>query len=128
MSDTENPATYGVDPAAYICEWCEEETADGFSRTDGDWVPTCEGCREAPPRTPPMPPYGTPVVARHDIERFPHFTIPAGAHGVYAAGDVVMSDPVPGLEHWENAFIITQDDCEEGETLAAMFWRVFRPA
>jgi hypothetical protein len=55
MSDDTKPAhpfTDGVDPAAYTCERCEEETActaDGFTYDPGanEWVPTCVECREA---------------------------------------------------------------------------------
>jgi hypothetical protein len=34
-----------ADPAAYTCEWCEEETADGFSLEGDLWTPTCSDCR-----------------------------------------------------------------------------------
>lgn len=35
-----------ADPAAYTCEWCEEETADGFTWDAGEWCPSCEACRD----------------------------------------------------------------------------------
>jgi hypothetical protein len=39
-----------ADPAAYTCEDCLEETADGWTlrldAPDGPWIPTCWDCRE----------------------------------------------------------------------------------
>jgi hypothetical protein len=56
---------------------------------------------------PPSFQEGQRVEFAAELERPPHFTVPAGATGVVAYLDdslltILMDDPIPGLEPWDN--------------------------
>lgn len=61
------------------------------------------------------PAVGTRARLRHEVERFPHFLIEAGATGtvVEVSASLIalrMDDFVPGAEEWDNELCWTDED------------------
>lgn len=66
------------------------------------------------------------------VERYPHFTCPAGATGdvLEATADMVrlrMHEHLPGAEEWENEIIWTQADDAENISAIWAFLEFVRP-
>ncbi|HET7444545.1 MAG TPA: hypothetical protein VFJ57_07800 [Solirubrobacterales bacterium] len=62
-----------------------------------------------------LPAVGARARLRHEIERFPHFLIEAGATGTVAEASesliaLRMDDFVPGAEEWDNEVCWTLED------------------
>lgn len=58
---------------------------------------------------------GQRVAFEEAFERNPHFTIPAGSTGTVDYSDdhlltLVMDDPIPGLEPWDNQVDFQRED------------------
>lgn len=94
------------------------------------------------PRT--LPANATRVTLTRTVERYPHFTVPAGSTGTVDTSEwegngwiqVKWDDQIDGAEEWDNCLVLSPEDgfdflpdpdVDHSESMALMFWDMFVP-